>query len=139
MTNFCQYKNKKCQKCGHVALSDNSFRECRPPVRTIKKQIRKLTRDQLPEVPIVMFRWGDLVYYALQRFGITESLIKRITGKKECGCKSRRVLLNRAGAKTWNSIRNLYRKIGRFFTLSDKPKPLSASSPDGMASSRKIL
>jgi len=42
---------------------------------------------------------GDLVTAGLKAVGITEERVKKVTGKKECGCAKRRAALNRLGRK----------------------------------------
>ena len=42
---------------------------------------------------------GDMVAGTLAAVGITEERYKKATGKKECGCKRRRQMLNKLGRK----------------------------------------
>ena len=42
---------------------------------------------------------GDLVTAGLKAVGITEERVKKVTGKKECGCAKRRAALNRLGRR----------------------------------------
>jgi hypothetical protein len=42
---------------------------------------------------------GDYVADGLKKIGITEERVKRITGKKDCGCAKRRAALNNLGKR----------------------------------------
>ena len=42
---------------------------------------------------------GDMVAAGLAAVGITEERVKKVTGRKECGCKKRRQYLNKVGKK----------------------------------------
>lgn len=83
--------SKLCGRCGLKVPDHPSLRIC-VTQQDRARLLRKFSRGDRIKVPDVNL--GDKVEWALKKVGITEELIKQITGKKDCGCPRRRSKMN---------------------------------------------
>lgn len=82
-----------CGRCGLKVPASPSLRIC-VTQQDRARLLRKFGRGDRIKVPDVNL--GDKVEWALKKVGITEELVKKITGKKDCGCPRRRSKMNAA-------------------------------------------
>lgn len=104
---FCEHEDGVCKNCGHISRGAGKvFRVCRPQQKPIPFTYPAPTEADLPLVPPVPFRFGDLLYRLLQAIGITERRVEKVIGRP-CGCAGRRIKMNRFGFWLWIKTQSL--------------------------------
>jgi hypothetical protein len=92
-------ENLRCIRCGAKLISSDALRNC--------QSARK--RFVVSITPV-----GSLLRRFLSRVGVTESLISRIAGVADCGCKSRAARLDAASAAASRKIEAILNGIVDF-------------------------
>lgn len=97
-------RSRTCSRCGYVAKSLPTFRECKPPP---------------PPPPWKPIAVGDVAERWLKRIGVTTERVERWTrtaGKPGgCGCEARKRWMNDVGFRIQRRIRSGYLTVQRFY------------------------
>ena len=108
---FCEHEDGVCKNCGHISRGAGKvFRVCRPQQKPIPFTYPAPTEADLPLVPPVPFRFGDLLYALFKSLGITERRVEKVVGGP-CGCAERRIKMNRFGYWLWRKSQSLFLAI----------------------------
>jgi hypothetical protein len=101
----CDFQNdaKTCPRCGYVAKSLPTFRECRP-----------VPAQQWRPIDV-----GELVERGLSAIGITKARIEKLTRTANkpggCGCQRRKRWLTDAGNRAQYAARDAARAAHKFY------------------------
>lgn len=85
----------RCPTCGYQAARLPTFRRCRTLRQLAEARLVDSTTRRIRVPPLKL---GTAVSTALKAVGITPELVKRVTRRKDCGCKGRQVWLDSVGA-----------------------------------------
>lgn len=107
-----------CARCGRVARvkSRRVYAACRAAeVPLTPNQLAEIVNsgadpDGWKPLPI-----GNLVQRGLQSIGITDDVVKRLTGWKDCGCSARKSALNVYGDRVQRVVRDVAKTAKRFY------------------------
>lgn len=106
-----------CARCGRVARvkSRRVYAACRAAeVPLTADELAAIVNggadpDGWKPLPI-----GDIVQRGLQSIGITDEVVKRLTGWKDCGCNGRKAALNVYGDRVQRAIRYAGKAAAKF-------------------------
>lgn len=85
----------RCTRCGYKAKSLPHHRACKTIVELAEDAAIEIATRRITFTPP---RPGTAIAAGLAAIGVTEELVKKLTGVKDCGCKGRQARLDVAAA-----------------------------------------